>query len=59
MPQAGVAIGLSLIASHVLSAELGSQIKAIILASSVIYGIIGPIVTKYTLEKAGEITVRG
>lgn len=60
MPQAGVAIGLSLVATHVLTPELGSEIKAIILASSVIYGLIGPIVTKYTLEKAGDIkTIKG
>ena len=59
MPQAGVAIGLSLVATHVLTTDLGSQIKAIILASSVIYGLIGPIVTKYTLQKAGDITIRG
>lgn len=59
MPQAGVAIGLSLIAAHVLTPELGSQIKAIILASSVIYGLVGPVVTKYSLGKAGELTVKG
>lgn len=57
MPQAGVAIGLSLIATHILTPDLGLRIKAIILASSVIYGVIGPIVTKYTLEKAGDIVI--
>jgi len=59
IPQAGVAIGLSLVATQILSAEMGSQIKSIILASSVIYGIIGPVVTKYSLQKAGELTVKG
>ncbi len=59
IPQAGVAIGLSLVATQILSAEMGSQIKSIILASSVIYGLIGPVVTKYSLQKAGELTVKG
>jgi len=59
IPQAGVAIGLSLVATQILSQEMGLQIKSIILASSVIYGLIGPVVTKYTLNKAGELTVKG
>jgi len=57
IPQAGVAIGLSLVATQMLPDNLGAQVKAIILASTVIYGLIGPIVTKYTLRKAGEITI--
>jgi len=59
IPQAGVAIGLSLVAAQVLPEEMGAQVRAIILASSVIYGLIGPVVTKYTLRKAGEITIKG
>jgi len=59
IPQAGVAIGLSLVATHMLPEVLGSQVKAIILASSVIYGLIGPVVTKFTLTKAGEIKIQG
>ncbi len=59
IPQAGVAIGLSLVATHMLPEVLGSQVKAIILASSVIYGLIGPVVTKFTLIKAGEIKIQG
>lgn len=57
IPQAGVAIGLTIVATQMLPDELGAKVKAIVLASSVIYGLIGPIVTKYTLRKAGEITI--
>ncbi len=55
IPQAGVAIGLSLIASTVLNPELGSQIRAIVLSATVIYELVGPIITKIILKKAGEI----
>lgn len=57
IPQAGVAIGLSLIAKQVLSPDLGAQVRAIILAATVIFELSGPIVTKFTLKKAGEITI--
>lgn len=57
IPQAGVAIGLSLIASQVLNAEMGSQIRTIILSATLIYELIGPIVTKKALQAAGEITI--
>lgn len=54
IPQAGVAIGLSLIATQVLP-EYGDQIRAVILCATLLYEIIGPAVTKYSLTKAGEI----
>lgn len=57
IPQAGVAIGLSLIASTVLNPELGSQIRAIVLAATVVYELSGPLITKIVLKKAGEIPV--
>ena len=55
MPQAGVAIGLSLIATQVVP-EHGAQIRAVILCGTLIYELIGPVVTKISLTKAGEIT---
>ena len=57
VPQAGVAIGLSLIATQVLNVEMGSQIRAIILAGTLIYELIGPVITKMALQKAGEISL--
>jgi Kef-type K+ transport system membrane component KefB len=55
IPQAGVAIGLSLIATQVLNEEMGNKIRAIVLCATLIYELIGPVITKLTLKKAGEI----
>ncbi len=57
VPQAGVAIGLSLIATQVLNVEMGAQIRAIILAGTLIYELVGPVVAKIALQKAGEISL--
>jgi Kef-type K+ transport system membrane component KefB len=54
IPQAGVAIGLSLIASQTLP-EYGQKIRAVILCATLIYELIGPVATKIGLKKAGEI----
>lgn len=53
IPQAGVAIGLALIAENTLPS--GAKIRTIILAATVVYELLGPILTKYALVKAGEI----
>lgn len=55
IPQAGVAIGLSMAAMTVVP-EFGPQIRAIVLCGTIVYELIGPVVTKITLTKAGEIT---
>ncbi|HHV59018.1 MAG TPA: cation:proton antiporter [Clostridiaceae bacterium] len=55
IPQAGVAIGLSLIASNTLP-EYGKTIRTVILCATLIYELIGPAVTKVALKKAGEIS---
>lgn len=54
VPQAGVAIGLSLAATRVVP-EYGSQIRAIILCATLIYEMVGPALSKLSLKKAGEI----
>ncbi len=54
MPQAGVAIGLSLAAGQSFP-EYASQIRAIILCGTLIYELIGPGVANACLKKAGEI----
>lgn len=53
VPQAGVAIGLSMIAESIL--PNGQEIRAIILSATVVYELIGPLLTKIALYKAGEI----
>ncbi len=56
VPQAGVAIGLAMMA-ETLMPEFGSSIRTIILSATVIYELIGPILTKTVLIKAGEISL--
>lgn len=55
IPQAGVAIGLSMIAQNTLPSPYGAQVRTIVLAGTVIYELIGPMITKTALIKAGEI----
>jgi len=62
LSQAGVAIGLSLIVTHEFTAigtshsiAIAAAVITSITATSVIFEIIGPILTKYALRKAGEI----
>ena len=54
VPQAGVAIGLSLIAQSAVPSH-GETIRAVILCATLIYELIGPFITKISLQKAGEI----
>lgn len=54
IPQAGVAIGLSLAAESVVP-EYASSIRAIILCATLIYELVGPAIAKTALQKAGEI----
>ena len=62
IPQAGVAIGLSTTAYRLFSSnpspecqKAGALILAIILTSTLIYELIGPMVAKFAFLKAGEI----
>ncbi len=55
VPQAGVAIGLSLMAAQMLP-EYGQTIRAVILSATFIYELTGPAITKVALKKAGEIS---
>lgn len=55
IPQAGVAIGLSLIAQSIMPPEYGEAIRTIVLSATVIYELVGPVATKTALMKAGEI----
>ena len=56
VPQAGVALGLALIAKSEFP-QLGGIIFTTIVATTVIYELIGPIFTKFALRKAGEIEI--
>ena len=49
IPQAGVAIGLAALGARTLGDELGKPLQTIILASSVLYELIGPACAKLSL----------
>lgn len=54
LPQAGVAIGMSQIVISALP-EYGAQIRAVVLCATLVYELVGPLLTKIALTKAGEI----
>lgn len=56
VPQAGIAIGLALsLLNHPEYAESGLLIVNVILASTLIYEVIGPFSTRFALQRAGEV----
>jgi len=55
LPQAGVAIGLMMVGGRVLP-DYAAQIRAVVLAGTLIFELTGPAVTKLCLTKAGEIS---
>ncbi len=54
IPQAGVAIGLAVMGARALGGESGSALQTIILASSVLYELIGPASAKLSLYLSGS-----
>ena len=54
LPQAGVALGMSVTAQS-LGATEGAMIRNIVLFSVLVYELVGPMLTKWALTKAGEI----
>ncbi len=54
LPQAGVALGMSVTAMQ-LDHQIGSLIRNIVLFAVLIYELVGPILTKNALIKAGDI----
>ena len=55
LPQAGVAIGMAQIVARSLPGY-GTQVQAVALCATLVYELVGPLVTKAALTKAGEIT---
>lgn len=56
IPQAGVAIGLAYLSQRILPSAIGELLMSIILASSVLYELIGPACAKFALFRSGAIT---
>lgn len=59
VPQAGVAIGLALTLSHQEQfSGIGLVVVNVILATTLIYELVGPLSARFALKKAGEIEIR-
>lgn len=54
MPQAGVALGMALIATNQFP-EIGGIIFPIVAGTTVLFELVGPIMTRIALTRAGEI----
>lgn len=57
LPQAGVSLGMSLTAMQ-LGGTVGVLIRNIILFAVLVYELVGPLLTKIALDKAGEIPLK-
>jgi hypothetical protein len=57
MPQAGVALGLALLADQRFP-ELGETLLPLVIASTVVFEILGPSGTRLALARADEIGQR-
>jgi len=56
LPQAGLAIGLSVWAAKE-NPEIGGSLLAMILATTVVFEVAGPILTKLSLVRGGEVKI--
>lgn len=56
IPQAGVAIGLAFLGQRILPSETGNLMLTIILSSSVLYEMVGPVSAKMALLLSGSIS---
>lgn len=54
IPQAGVAVGLAAMGARTLGGEMGQQLQTVILASSVLYELVGPAAAKLSLHLSGS-----
>ena len=59
IPQAGVAIGLAFLSQRMFPGDMGDTLLTIILASSVMYELIGPVCAKASLFLSGSIKKDG
>ena len=55
IPQAGVAIGLAFLGRRILNGTMGNMLLTIILSSSVLYELVGPVSAKIVLLRSGSI----
>ena len=56
VPQAGVAVGLALtLVHHPVFAEASAVVLNILLATTVVNELVGPLSTRFALQRAGEL----
>ncbi len=55
IPQAGIAIGLAALGARTLGGEAGTALQTVILASSMLYELIGPACAKMSLRFSGSL----
>ena len=55
LPQAGVAIGLAILAGQQFNAELGKIIIMVVMTATFVMEILGPMLVKVGVKKAGEV----
>ncbi len=55
LPQAGVAIGMAAICATSLPAAEAAAVTTVVLCATLIYELVGPVITKIALSAAGEI----
>jgi len=55
LPQAGVAIGLAILSSQLFDSEFGKTIIMVVMTETFIIELIGPVLVKVGLKKAGEV----
>jgi Kef-type K+ transport system membrane component KefB len=55
LPQAGVALGMALVAAQRFP-EVGEAILPVVVAATVLFELLGPVSTRYALERASEAT---
>ncbi|MFP4687734.1 MAG: cation:proton antiporter, partial [bacterium] len=54
VPQAGVALGMAMIVNSVFP-DKGSYVLTTVIATTVIYELFGPILTRVAIKKSGEL----
>ena len=56
IPQAGVAVGLALtLVHHPVFAEASSVVLNVVLATTIVNELVGPVITRFALQRAGEL----
>jgi hypothetical protein len=53
MPQAGVALGMALVAAQRLP-ELAALVLPMVIATTTFFELVGPVLTRLALRRAGE-----